>query len=200
VFAIPYNGFARSEKSAMTPLCKILPLVCMFTLACSGNTDDGNDSGTPETGPSESTEYYEVTGEGLWEGTYPFDLHMVALRILQPETSTIFEQFTDLDEEEQSFELTADVDLESNIFTFAYDDGSYEGSGVLIGDAWDWHAWESTSVATDGSSVVSQDTKDENGIIAYKTGYDADGQEQWTMEEVLTPITEEEWQAFQEER
>jgi len=167
----------------------------MFTLACSASTDDSNDSSSPP----ESTEYYEVTGEGLWEGSYPFESHMLARRILQPNTSTIFEQFIGLGEETaESYELIADVDLENSTFTFTYDDGSYEGTGVLIGDAWDWHAWESTSFATDGTSVVSQDTKDENGIIATKIGYDADGQEQWTMEEVLTPITEEEWQALQD--
>ena len=142
-----------------------------------------------------------MTGEGLWQGTYSYETHMVGLRALRPETSTIFEQFIGLGEEKgESYEGTANIDVETNTFTvsFAYTDGSYEGTGVLYGEDWDWHAWESTTTATDGSSVVSEDTKDENGIVAIKTGFDADGQEEWTMEEVLTPITEEEWLALQE--
>lgn len=175
--------------------CHLLPVVCLLTFACS----DGSAPQSPEdTGPTESTEYYEVNADGLWEGSWEFTSHMAARRILQPSESTIHEQFVDLDEGD-IHEVTLDVDLDTSTFTLTYEDGSYEGTGVLHGDAWDWHAWESTSIAPDGSSVVSEDTMDENGIIANKTGYDADGQEQWTMLEVLTPITEEQWEALQED-
>ena len=68
------------------------------------------------------------------------------------------------------------------LWTLACSKDRAEDSGVLT--------------ATDGSSVVSQDTKDEDGIVATKTGYDADGREQWTLEEVLTPLTKEEWLAL----
>ncbi len=192
-----YNGVGLTEKTTIMFRNPIPLVIGIFTLACSGETSD--DTGTPETGPSASTEYYEVTGDGLWQGQHSYETHMAGLRALQPESSTIFEQFIGLGEEAgEAYEGTADVDLETHTFTFAYTDGSYEGTGILYGEAWDWHAWESETFGSDGTRVVSEDTKDENGIIAYKTGYDAEGQEQWTLQEVLTPITEAEWLALQE--
>lgn len=182
--------------------CRIVIPVAigMSILGCAGESEE--DSGFSDAAPEDIVEYYEVTGSGLWQGSYPYETHMVALRVLQPSTSTIFEHFIGLGEEAgESYEGTAQVDLETQAFTMTltYPDGSYEGTGVLYGDAWDWHSWESETIGTDGTRVVSEDTKDDSGIIANKTGYDVDGEEEWTMEEVLTPITEEEWLTLQED-
>ena len=172
-----------------------VPILLVLPACTSGG---GEDSAAPEL--ADITEYYEVTGEGLWEGTWEYTAHQAAVRVLQPSTSTFTEQFVDLDEAQASYEMTAVVDLKTNTFTFAFEDGSYEGAGTFYGDAWDWYAWESTSLHEDGSSVVSQDTKKGDDIFVSKVGYDAEGQEQWTMEEVLTAITEAEWLALQESR
>ncbi len=175
-----------------------LAVTCVLSLGCSSETVE--DKGTSEGGdsiPSETIEYYEGTSEGM-AGMYAFEGHDVARRTLQRESSSIVERFYDL-VDGNIYEVQMDIDLETQTFTLAFTDGSYEGTGQLYGDAWDWHAWESVSVAPNGDTVVSEDTKDDSGIVATKICTGADGQEKWRMEEVLVPISETEWLDFEEE-
>ena len=172
-----------------------LPLLFLASLGCAAEKSDTSE----EPDQSDIVEYYEAHSEGLYRGTEAFSSHMAGRRTLQPSTSTIAETFIDLTDGD-THHVNADVNLEDGTFTLTidYEEGSYEGTGALYGEAWDWHAWESTSVAPDGTSVVSEDTKDENGIVANKTGYTAEGEEEWSLVETLTPITEAEWLALQE--
>jgi len=145
---------------------------------------------------ADSVEYYEVTGNGA-SGAFQFNVHMAGRRTLKPSEKTILETFEDLDNGDVH-DLTIRVDLEENTFSMTYDDGSYEGTGTLYGEAWNWHAWESVSFGVSGERIESVDEKDENGIVADKVGYNADGEEEWHMREILTPISKEEWQDLQE--
>jgi len=173
-----------------------LPFLCLLTFGCT--EEKSSDTASPQL--VESTEYYQgVSNLTHAGGSETSDL--LARRTLSPATSTITEKFIDLTNN-AVYDLSMTVDVDTNTFTGGYDDGSYTSSGTLFGDAWEWHGWESTSTNSDGTAytqtIESTDTKDENGVVATKTGFDAAGQALWNSEEVLTPITEEEWLALQE--
>ena len=72
-------------------------------------------------------------------------------------------------------------------------DGSYTGEGSFQGTGLEWTSWESMSNHIDGSFVISEDRKDEEGIHTSKIGYGMGGDPEWTMIEELSPITEEQW-------
>ena len=180
----------------MTRTQYIFPMLCLLGLACS----DG-----------EQIEYYEVTGEtkiyrpGGEELTE--DISMAAVRTLQPSTDTILEQFIDLNEGETT-DVTFNIDIETNTFTgsLKHPDSRCDSNGSFQGEAWNWHAWESVSECEQetehGSmafTIKSTDTKNEDGIVANKTGYDEDENEFFSQEEILTPITEEAWHALVDE-
>ncbi len=180
----------------------VLLFSCVLAPACSsGDQDPIETADTGEEIPADSTTYYEVTGVGAWMGI-SFELHQAGRRIVQPANAQILETHRDL-MENKTHETVIDVDLEAKTFTAVIDEGTkgeYIGSGSFVGEGWDWTAWESTSVASeDGSYLTSSDTMDENGVItAIKFCFNAEDQQQCSMEEISTPITEEAWLALQE--
>ena len=89
--------------------------------------------------------------------------------------------------------LTLDVDVAAKSFVLSFSDDSYTGEGSFEGEGLDWTSWESHSNHTDGTFVISEDSKDADGIHTYKVGYDMGGDPEWTMNEELTPLTKEEW-------
>ena len=89
--------------------------------------------------------------------------------------------------------VTLDADLEAKTFTLRFSDASYTGEGSFEGEGLEWTSWESQSNHTDGTFVLSEDSKDADGIHTRKVGYGMTGDPEWTLVEELTPLTEEEW-------
>jgi len=179
----------------MNPTRYLLPIACLLTMACSGDEETPKDTDTGSNLAPDSTEYYDVTGEMNY-GIQTFDVRMAASRTIQPATSSILEVFHDLQQGDTT-EAIINIDLETNAFTgsLEHPEMTCDSIGQFEGEAWAWHAWESTSTCTGGITIVSVDTMDENGIIADKVGTFADGTN-FTQREILTPITETEWQAL----
>ncbi len=178
-----------------------LSVLCMFTAGCA--EEKNPDSAWSDL--AETTEYFQGVSHVSWTGGGVTD-DLIARRTLSPASSTMTETFIKLGTASNTvYDLTMEVDVDTNTFTgeMLGEGVHYTSTGTLFGEAWDWHGWESVStnmISTDDTQTIeSDDAKDEDGVVANKTGYDASGQPIWTSEEVLTPITEEEWLALQGE-
>lgn len=165
----------------------------LLLLACTKPTPVDSQDSSVEL-PDAWVEHYRAESLITTTSGFEFEEEYLVRRSLDPAASTIDEEFVataDGTETGVHFE----VDAAAGSFTLSFSDESYSGTGNLYGEAWAWTGWDSHSVATDGSWVDSTDTKDAAGIRSSKVGYSAEGEQEWTLVEDLSPLTEEEWQA-----
>lgn len=161
-----------------------------------GTTDDGGDDGTtddPEPQPVDEY-YYAESVIDVDNGSFVFEETYWVHRSVVPADATITEVFVaEADGTETTTVLTVSADATS--FELEINDGEYTGAGNLYGDAWAWTHWDSISMASDGSSVHSEDARTDTGIVAHKVGFGTDGLQEWELDEVLTEVSEADWQA-----
>ena len=87
------------------------------------------------------------------------------------------------DTEEQTFDLS--IFLENNLDS--------EGTGFFEGQGLDWSYWEYNLVQSDGVTVITHGEKDDEGILLSSVGYGMDGNADWTLDDVLSPISQTDW-------
>jgi|GEM_PF-2103007 len=197
---------------------RLLPLLLCCSIACSpdekdddngdnggttsGTTDDGDTGDTGDTGttddpppPDPWVEYYYVESViDVDNGSFIFEETYWASRSIHPENHLITERFVaEADGTETGVVLTVNAELDG--FSLDINGGEYTGAGNLYGDAWDWSSWDSISNATDGTSVHSTDTRTATGITSAKVGFGTEGLPEWEMDEVLTEVTEADFEA-----
>lgn len=140
-------------------------------------------------------EYYQAeTVITLESNQMQFDEGYLVRRSLDVEHATIFEEFF-ATADGTLVTTTLSVDMLAKTFTVAFSDDSYTGTGSFVGEGLDWQSWESNSQHSDGSFVISHDSKDASGIHTSKVGYGMDNQAEWTLDEELTPMSRDAWQS-----
>ena len=139
-------------------------------------------------------EHYEASSLiVLEESGMEFEETYIVRRTLNHESSEIFEEFiSTIDGTETSVMLQ--VNTEDNTFVLNFSDVSYTGEGTFVGEGLDWSSWSSQSNHTDGSYVLSQDSKEAGVISAEKEGYSTDSVLEWRLFEELLPISQEEFE------
>ena len=147
--------------------------------------------------PETEYEYYEASSLiVLEESGMEFEETYIVRRTLDHEASEIFEEFISTIDGTEIF-VTLQVNTEDKTFALEFSDASYTGTGTFVGEGLDWSAWSSQSNHVDGTYVLSQDSKDANGITTEKEGYSADSVLEWRLFEELVPISQE---AFEQAR
>ena len=169
------------------------PVLLGALVAAGCGEKDSDDTGAAAETTAPWTEHYFVESSIAASG-FTFEESYWARRIVDPESSTIDEEFVATADGTLT-ETALMIDAEAGTFTLVINDGQYTGEGTLHGEPWAWTSWESRSVASDGSYVLSEDEVTSTGLAASKVGYSADDVEEWTLEEVLTAASEAEWQA-----
>ena len=154
--------------------------------------DKGDDSGETAL-PDPWTEFYAVESD-IDAGGFSFQERYWARRSVDPAASTIDEEFIAAADGTLTTTVLT-VDAAAGTFSLVINDGEYTGEGTLYGEAWAWTSWESRSTATDGTYVLSEDAVTSTGIEASKVGYSTADEPEWTLTEVLTTISEADWQA-----
>lgn len=162
----------------------------LILLACTAPSDTADSN--PAALPEPWVDHYQATSV-IQAGGFSFDEEYLVRRMVDPPAGRIVEEFIATADGTLT-ETTLEIDADAATFTLSFSDDSYAGTGTLQGPAWAWTGWESHSVAQDGSTVDSVDTVDEAGAIhAEKVGYNAQGEQEWTLVEDLAPISEDTW-------
>ena len=117
-------------------------------------------------------------------------------RILDTETTQITENWTAVDGTESAY-LYA-VSIEEQTFDIAvYMEGELqvEGEGTYEGVGLDWTFSEHSYINSDGVTEITRRNFEASQIVSGTVGYGMDGQAEWTLDEVLTSISESDWTA-----
>lgn len=191
----------------------LLALSLSGMIGCSAGKESSragdSDTGDSGTGDSALTVWYTGTSQGqLPDGSYvEAPKELLFIRRLDPDAATITEEvWSDEGREWQYYSLVHAVDAAAGTFTseFVTSDGTLDVVGAYdAGEAWAWTAWHSASIYRDGEytgwSVQSQDSMDGKGVAtADKHILDAAGAPSWDILEVLTPISEEDFNVLLE--
>jgi len=113
-------------------------------------------------------------------------------RTVKPEENKIIEQVISINQREAAKEFIAIFDVRGSKFTMAEQGGGFTGEGELIGKAWEWTAWKSTSNLAGGKGkLISEDTLTKDGVLAKKSFYSPDGQLRAIFSEDLKQISKE---------
>jgi hypothetical protein len=162
-------------------------LACSWLAACSGNAPPPV---VPPTLPVASTTCYAgiTTGMGKKART-------IARRTVDPAAGHILEDVSHDDgggaKGVSSFHVVMKVD--GNNFTMTETGGAFTGSGVLVGEPWQWSSWSSTSqIANAGITVESEDELTDAGLTVTKRIM-REGKLLATTAETLKPFDCAEW-------
>ena len=115
-------------------------------------------------------------------------------RILDFSDNLITENWTAVDGTQSAY--LYQVHPESMTFDIAvYMEGvlDVEGEGVFEGSGLAWTFSEHTYQNSDGVTEITQRNYDESQIVSGTVGYGMDGQAEWTLDEILRSISEQEW-------
>lgn len=115
-------------------------------------------------------------------------------RVVDETSSTITENWTAVDGTESAYIYQADVDAQT--FEIAvYMEGALdvEGEGVFEGEGLNWTFSEHSYLNADGVTEITRRNYEADQIVSGTVGYGMDGGADWTLDEVLMPITESEW-------
>jgi hypothetical protein len=113
---------------------------------------------------------------------------IVARRTTDPAHATITEDVTTTfpGQPVRSFAVTMAVS--GSTFQMTERGGAFTGSGVLVGPAWAWTEWTSTSKLPDGTVVTATDRTTPTGFAGDKTVASADGVARVKITETVTEI------------
>jgi hypothetical protein len=108
-------------------------------------------------------------------------------RVVNPNESRIEEHvLTITDRESKAFVVVMEV--KGKKFTMTERSNAFTGDGELVGEAWKWKEWKSTS-KVGGGTVTSEDKLTDQGLTAKKTFAGADGKVIFLFAESLRPIS-----------
>ena len=146
-----------------------------------------------KTEPTVTIEYYQAQSLITLYNGMEFEESYIVQREIDHDIETINENFiSTIDGTSILVMIEADTNTQS--FDLSFSDESYTGEGTYEGDGMLWDSWESFSRHTDGSYVLSSDAKEGLDIKTQKEGYAEDDTQQWTLEEYLTSISQEEYE------
>lgn len=115
-------------------------------------------------------------------------------RIIDESTMTITENWTAVDGTQSAYVYQADVDARTfDISIYMEGTLDVEGEGVFEGDGLNWTFSEHSYLNTDGVTEITRRDYDVDQIVSGTVGYGMSGGAEWTLDEVLMPITESEW-------
>ncbi len=167
--------------------------------ATAGDTADSGAAGPVVT-------WYTGTSDGQTpDGSYVQPTEgLLFIRTLDATAGTITEEVWSEGKPTWSHDvLVHAVDADAGTFTSTWvtEDGTLGIVGAFdAGEPWAWTAWHSTSTYSDGdylgTRIDSADTVDDAGAVhTTKSMFDADGKDLWDMVELLTPTTEDAFNA-----
>jgi hypothetical protein len=111
-----------------------------------------------------------------------------------PETNMLYEDWTAVDGTVSTYEFA--VNLSENTFTidiYMNEELDASGEGAFEGERWDWTGLEYGFLQPDGVNVVTVAQIEADSILYERVGYGMSGGADWTVDEVLTPLSEAEW-------
>lgn len=166
----------------------ILGLFCLF-LAC-GDADKN----TEEEGVTNTSYYFADIVITIESNQMQLQDEYWVERIIDAESSTITENWTAVDGTASAYVYQADLDAQT--FDIAiYMEGTLEveGEGVFEGEGLNWTFSEHSYLNVDGVTEITRRNYEAEQIVSGTVGYGMAGGAEWTLDEVLTPITESEW-------
>ena len=116
-------------------------------------------------------------------------------RYTVPDTNSLFEDWTAIDGTVSTYEYTVNL-VEQTFVVNIYMNEELDatGEGVFEGEQWEWTYLEYGFTQPDGVSVVTVADISEDSIVYSRVGYGMSGGADWTVDEVLSPSTESDWQ------
>jgi len=113
-------------------------------------------------------------------------------RTVKPEENKIIEQVISINQREPTKEYIAIFDVRGSKFKMKEQGGGFTGEGELIGKAWEWTGWKSTSNLAGGrGKLISEDTLTKDGLLVKKSFYSPDEQLRVIFSEDLNQISKE---------
>ena len=159
----------------------------IFLLGCMSEEESS------KTQPTTTTEYYTAQSLITLYNGVEFEESYIVQRVIDLQNASIEENFISTIDGTSIF-VNIQADIATQIFTLSFSDESYTGEGTFEGEGMRWTSWQSISNHTDGSYVLSSDQKEGEDIKTQKEGYGEDDALQWTLDEHLISITEEEYE------
>ena len=142
--------------------------------------------------PILTTEYYTAQSLITLYNGVEFEESYIVQRVIEHQNSSIEETFISTIDGTSTL-VNIQADIATQRFELTFSDESYTGQGTFEGEGMVWTSWQSTSNHLDGSYVLSSDHKEGKDIISQKEGYAEDDTLQWTLDEYLNSISEEEY-------
>ena len=174
--------------------------IALIFWGCPSSQQDDDDSA--QEGPADSVEYYYgdsfATLPGAPEGQETVSTYLVR-RSLFPGQSRITEELIPTGGGEH-YLVTMEVDAEAATLELEFQDGSYTGTGTLIGPPWAWTGWQTQSTSTvDGSTVTSTDVLGETALIVDKVVRDPAGNPVLLLHEEFEVMSQSAWQEIHDQ-
>ena len=159
----------------------------IFILGCMSEEDSS------KTQPTITTEYYTAQSLITLYSGVEFEESYIVQRVVDHQNASIEEDFVSTIDGTSIF-VNIQADIATQTFELSFSDDSYTGEGTFEGEGMMWTSWQSVSNHTDGSYVLSSDQKEGDDIKTQKEGYGEDDSLQWTLDEHLISISEEEYE------
>ena len=146
-----------------------------------------------KTQPTITTEYYTAQSLITLYNGVEFEESYIVQRVIDLQNASIEENFISTIDGTSIF-VNIQADIATQTFELSFSDESYTGEGTFEGEGMMWTSWQSVSNHTDGSYVLSSDLKEGDDIKTQKEGYGEDDALQWSLDEHLQSISEEEYE------
>ena len=146
-----------------------------------------------KTQPTITTEYYTAQSLITLYNGVEFEESYIVQRVVDHQNASIEEDFISTIDGTSIF-VNIQADVATQTFELSFSDESYTGEGTYEGEEMMWTSWQSVSNHTDGSYVLSSDLKEGDDIKTQKEGYGEDDALQWSLDEHLISISEEEYE------
>ena len=146
-----------------------------------------------KTQPTITTEYYTAQSLITLYNGVEFEESYIVQRVVDHQNASIEEDFISTIDGTSIF-VNIQADITTQTFELSFSDESYTGEGSFDGEGMMWISWQSVSHHTDGSYVLSSDLKEGDDIKTQKEGYGEDDTLQWSLDEHLQSISEEEYE------
>ncbi len=146
-----------------------------------------------KTQPTITKEYYTAQSLITLYNGVEFEEFYIVQRMVDHQNASIEENFISTIDGTSTF-VNIQADIANQTFELSFSDDSYTGEGTFEGEGMMWTSWQSVSNHTDGSYVLSSDLKDGDDIKTQKEGYGEDDALQWSLDEHLQSISEEEYE------
>ena len=159
----------------------------IFILSCMSEEDSS------KTQPTITTEYYTAQSLITLYNGVEFEESYIVQRMVDHQNASIEENFISTIDGTSIF-VNIQADIANQTFELSFSNDSYTGEGTFEGQGMMWTSWQSVSNHTDGSYVLSSDLKEGDDIKTQKEGYGEDDALQWTLDEHLQSISEEEYE------